>query len=171
MPELSSLCQSDGMTGEALRQHLVGCLDSGHAHVTLERASAGIPKDLRGARPPGLAHSPWEILEHVRIAQWDILEFSRGPGHASPAWPAGYWPEEREAVDEAAWEGTLSALRADREAFAALLRDAGRDLLAPFPWGDGQSLIREALLIADHNAYHVGELVAARRALGCWNPT
>src|SRR3954464_3154922 len=130
---------SDG----ALRRQLRDELGASHAHVTPERAFAGIPHEQRGVRPPGQPHTLWGLLEHLRIAQWDIAEFSRGPDHASPKWPEGYWPESDGPRDEAAWEAALHAVQSDRAAFCALLDDPARDLFAPFPWGDGQTLLRE----------------------------
>lgn len=151
-----------------LRERLAAMLDSGHAHATFEDAVAGFPVHLRGRRAPGLPHSGWELLEHLRIAQWDILEFSRRSDHVSPAWPEGYWPGAPDPPDEGAWDASVAGFRADLAAMQDLLRDPERDLFAPFPHGEGQDLLREALLIADHNAYHIGQLVLVRRALGAW---
>lgn len=159
------------MSDRALRDHLLWLLGSDHAHVGFERAIGGLPRELRGRRPAGLPHSPWELLEHLRLAQWDILEFSRGPDHVSPEWPAGYWPPAAEPPDGGAWERSLAAFRADLQAMRDLVADPASDLFTPLPWGDGQTLLREALLVADHNAYHVGQLVDVRRLLGSWPPT
>ena len=150
------------------RERLAAMLDSGHAHATFDDAVTGFPAPLRGTRAPGLPHSGWELLEHLRIAQWDILEFSRRADHVSPAWPEGYWPAAPEPPDAGAWDASVARFRADLAAMQDLVRDPGRDLFAPFPHGDGQDLLREALLIADHNAYHIGQLVLVRRALGAW---
>jgi len=158
------------MSEQILRAQLAGLLESGHAHVPFEKAVAAMPPELVGVRPPGLVHSPWELVEHLRISQWDILEFSRGGDHESPDWPSGYWPEEPEPPEPDAWQGSVDAFLADRRAMEALCLDASRDLFEPFPWGDGQNLLREILLLADHNAYHIGQLVQLRRALGCWPP-
>jgi len=138
-----------------------------NAHVSLNDALKGIPSDKRGIVPPGLPYSLWQLAEHVRIAQWDILEFSRNPDHRSPKWPEGYWPKEAAPKDDAAWNHCLSQINDDREAFVALLTDDA-DLYTPFPHGDGQNLLREALLIADHNSYHAGEVIALRRLFGIW---
>src|SRR6185503_12417244 len=154
------------MSNDALRRQLRDLLESAHAHATFEQAVEKVPRAHRGARPPGQPHTLWRLLEHIRLAQWDILEFSRQAGHESPKWPEGYWPAEDAPPDEAAWENSVEAVRRDREAFAALVDDEGSDLFAPFPWGKGQTLLREALLIADHNAYHVGQMVTLRQLLG-----
>jgi hypothetical protein len=150
----------------ALRQHVVELLTGGHAHVTFDAAIEGLPADVRNAKPGGLPHSPWRLLEHLRIAQWDILEFSRNERHVSPAWPEGYWPTD-EATD-ASWDRSVGQFREDLDAMRALVTDPASDLFARIPWGDGQTLLREALLVADHNAYHLGEIVVVRRLLGAW---
>ena len=116
----------------------------------------------------GLPHSAWEILEHMRIAQWDILEFSRNARHVSPAWPVGYWPKHSAPPDRKAWQASIEKFREDLRAMQDLIRDPSRDLTTPFRHGSGQDLLREALLVADHNAYHIGQLVLLRRALGAW---
>ena len=151
-----------------LREHLVELLKGGSAHLTFDQAIADLPAKLRGAKPNGVPHSPWQLLEHLRIAQWDILEFSRNPKHKSPPWPEGYWPSSDGPPGDAAWERSVAAVRADLKAMQDLVADPASDLFTPFPHGDGQTLLREALLVADHNAYHVGQLVVVRRALGAW---
>jgi DinB superfamily len=158
------------MSDSALREHLVTLLSTSHAHVDFDAAVSNLKADLRGVRPEGCPHSPWELVEHLRIAQWDIVEFSRGPDHASPEWPAGYWPPTPAPPDDGAWERSLAAFRADLQAMRERVADPASDLFTPFPWGDGQTLLREALLVADHNAYHVGQLVDVRRLLGAWPP-
>ena len=137
--------------------------------MSRRRISPPVPQ-RRGERPAGQPHTLWRLLEHLRIAQWDILEFSRRADHVSPAWPDGYWPPEDGPPDDAAWEKSIEAVQRDREAFAELLADEGRDLFEPFAWGQGQTLLREALLIADHNAYHIGQMVTLRQLLGIWPP-
>ena len=154
---------------ERVRRQLRDELMHSHAHVGFERAFAGLPAAHRNARVEGQPHSIWKLLEHLRLAQWDILEFSRGAGHVSPKWPEGYWPEG-EVADDAAWEASLAACRADVARFCELVDDPSRDLHAPFEWGDGQTLMREALVIIDHNAYHVGQVVTLRQLLGSWPP-
>jgi len=156
------------MNEQTLRQQLVELLADSHAHVDFAPAVADLPPALRGVRPEGMPHSPWELLEHLRIAQWDILEFSRDPDHVSPDWPAGYWPPSPEPPEDGAWEASVAAFRADLRAMGELIADPASDLFAPLPWGQGQTLIREVLLLADHNAYHVGQLVLVRRRLGAW---
>jgi hypothetical protein len=153
---------------EALRQHVLYLLNGGGAHLDFEKAVAGLPAPLRGSRPAAAPHSPWEIVEHMRIAQRDILEFSRNPAHLSPDFPAGYWPASPAPPSPAAWKQSLEAFREDLEGMRELVRDRSVDLFARIPHGDGQTILREALLVADHNAYHLGELVLVRRLLGAW---
>ncbi len=152
----------------ALRQHLLDLLRGGNAHLNFEEALAGLPPTLRGAKPPGLPYSPWRLLEHMRIAQWDIVEFSRNPKHVSPEFPAGYWPESDAPPDDKAWQKSIRKFRADLKAMQDLVEDPAIDLLAPIPHGEGQTVLREALLLADHNSYHLGQMVTVRRLLGAW---
>ena len=158
------------MDDASLRRHLVDLLDSGDAHAGFDAAIRNLPANLRGVRPEGQPHTPWRLLEHLRIAQWDILEFSRGADHVSPAWPDGYWPATDAPPAESVWDRSVEAFRADLAAMCALVSDPANDLGAEFPWGDGQTLLREALLVADHNAYHIGQLVTLRQLLGAWPP-
>jgi len=137
------------------------------AHVNLDEAVAGLPVDLRGRRPDGMPHSPWQILEHLRIAQHDILDFCRNPDYAAMKWPDDYWPPTA-APAPGAWEVSLSAFHRDLEALQALAADPAIDLFAAIPHGTGQTYLRELLLVIDHNAYHVGEMVTIRRMLGAW---
>jgi hypothetical protein len=155
-------------TDKPVREHLLKLLEGGHAHVTFEAAVKGLPVALRGKRPKGAEHSAWEILEHMRIATWDILEFSRDGKHVSPKWPDGYWPKTPKPPNEKAWAKSVQAVNADIKAMRKLIAADSTDLYAPIPHGDGQTIMREALLIADHNAYHIGELVLVRRLLGAW---
>jgi hypothetical protein len=152
----------------ALREHLLYLLKEGGAHAGFEASIKGPPASLRGKRPKGAEHSPWEIVEHMRRAQWDILEFSRDANHKSPPWPAGYWPETPEPTSARAWSKSVQAFQADREAMCKLIADESTDLFARIPWSSGQTVLREALLVADHNAYHLGELIIVRRLLGAW---
>ncbi len=152
----------------ALREHVVSLLTGGHAHVTFEDAVKDLPAELRGKTPKGAEHSPWEMLEHLRIAQWDILEFSRKAKHESPKWPEGYWPKTKAPEDEKAWDKSVRAFRRDLKEMCELVKDEKIDLFAAIPHGDGQTVLREALLTADHNAYHIGQLVLVRRMLGAW---
>jgi hypothetical protein len=153
---------------QILRDHLLELLRSRSAHLDFEKAIGGLPATLRGAKAAGLPHTVWQLLEHLRIAQWDILEFSRNPDHVSPDWPAGYWPETEAPPDAAAWEGSVESFRRDLQAMQDLVADPGTDLYAKLPWGDGQTILREAMLVADHNAYHLGQIVSVRQALGAW---
>ena len=154
-------------TDQALRDHLLYLLRGDGAHLNFDAAVADLPPKLRGARPPGIPHTPWRLLEHLRIAQWDILEFSRNPRHVSPPWPDGYWPAGDAPPDDNAWHQAVEAFRSDLEAMCELVADRATDLFAPIAHGDGQTILREALLVADHNAYHLGQLVVVRRLLGC----
>ena len=152
----------------SLRQHVLYLLRGGGAHLDFEKAVAGLPPKLRGARPAGQPHTPWRLLEHLRIAQWDILRFCLDPRHESPAFPEGYWPAGDAPPDAGAWDRSAAAFRADLRAVQDLVADPATDLFAPLPHGQGQTVLREALLIADHNAYHLGQLVLIRRLLGAW---
>jgi hypothetical protein len=155
-------------TTAALREHLLYLLRGGGAHLTFDAATADLPPALRGVKVPGLPHTPWRLVEHMRIAQWDILEFSRNPRHVSPPFPEGYWPQGDAPPDEAAWDRSLAGFRADLRGMQDLVADPATDLFAPIPHGQGQTVLREALLVADHNAYHLGQLVVVRRLLGAW---
>lgn len=157
-----------GEDDKALRQHLIYMLQGGGAHAGFDAAIKGLPVTMRGKRPTGAEHSPWEIVEHMRIAQWDILEFSRDGKHVSPEWPSGYWPKTQAPPNRTAWNKTVAAFRADLKAMCQLVKRPSTKLYTPIPHGDGQTILREALLIADHNAYHLGELVLVRRLLGAW---
>ncbi len=151
-----------------LRTHLVKLLDWQGAHVTIEAALKGWPARSRGKHARGVPYSAWQLLEHMRIAQWDILEFSRDSKHVSPDWPAGYWPAAATPPTQAAWEKSIRAFKRDRKAMQKLVLDSQTDLFTPIPHGQGQTVFREAVLIADHNAYHLGQLVLLRRLLGAW---
>ena len=153
---------------DPLRKHLIELLDGGQAHLDVEAAIADLPIAARGAKPAGLPHTPWRLLEHMRIAQWDILRFSIDPQHVSPEFPSGYWPEGDAPPDPGAWDRSVAAFRADLRAMKDLVSDPKTDLFTPIPHGQGQTVLREALLVADHNAYHLGQLVLLRRLLGAW---
>lgn len=157
------------MNDQALRDHLLYLLRGGGAHLSVDEAVADIPLQMRGAKIEGVPHTPWRLLEHMRIAQWDILEFSRNPKHVSPPHPQGYWPEGDSPPADEVWDRTVEGFRADLNAICDLVSDPGTDLFARIPWGDGQTVLREALLVADHNAYHMGQLVLVRRCLGIWH--
>jgi DinB superfamily len=157
------------MSDTSLREHLLELLGGGHAHLDFDKAIAGLPAALRGARPPGLPHTPWRLVEHMRIAQWDILRFSVDPKHISPNFPDGYWPVGDAPPEKDAWNRSVAAFRADLQAMQDLVSNSDTDLFKPIPHGQGQTILREALLVADHNAYHLGQLVTLRRMLGAWS--
>lgn len=157
--------------GGELRAQLKALLDGGQAHAGFDKAVKNMPANLCGVVPKGMPYSAWQLLEHIRIAQRDILDFcNNDDGSYRPLkWPDGFWPKSAEPPSASAWQKSVKQIRADREAFDRLM-DSRDDpnLIKPFPWGDGQNLLREALLIADHNAYHIGELIVLRRLLGAW---
>lgn len=150
----------------SLRHWLDWLLEGGGAHATFDDAVRGLPPKLRGQKAPGLPHTAWQLLEHMRLAQWDILDFSRNPKYRPLSWPEGYWPNT-EAPRAGAWENSVRRFRADLAAMRKLVAKK-TDLHARIPWGEGQTILREALLVADHNSYHLGQLVLVRRALGAW---
>jgi hypothetical protein len=156
------------MKKDPLREHVLDLLRGDNAHLDFEKAIAGLPAALRGAKLPGLPHTPWRLLEHMRIAQWDILRFSIDPHHTSPDFPDGYWPKGDAPPSAAAWDESVAAFRSDLQAMMDLVADPKTDLFTPLAHGDGQTILREALLVADHNAYHLGQLVTVRRLLGAW---
>ena len=154
---------------QELRTHLLELLHGGHAHADFDTAIKGFPFELAGKRIGQLPYTAWQLLEHLRIAQWDILEFSRDPKHVSPEWPRGYWPGEIAPTVKEEWEKSIAAFRADLRVMEQLVGDAETDLFARIPHGTGQTILREALLTADHNAYHLGQLVMLRRLLQVWD--
>ena len=151
-----------------LRKHLDDLLSGGGAHVGWKGAFSGIPPKVRGIRPDGTPHSPWELLEHMRIAQWDILEFSRNAKHVSPDWPKEYWPKTPNPPNAKSWAKSLKLFGRGLAAMRKLVANPRTNLFARIPHGDGQTVLREALLLADHNAYHLGQVVLVRRLLGFW---
>ena len=157
---------------QSLRKELDRLLAGKGAHADFDAAVADFPAKLRGVKAQGAAgadpHSAWELLEHLRIAQWDMLEFSRDPKHVSPDWPGGYWPKNPEPESATAWNRSVKSFQRDLAAMRKLVSDPKSDLFTPFAHGDGQTLLREAMQMADHNAYHVGELIYLRRLLGAW---
>jgi len=153
----------------SLREHLLELLAGGSAHAKFDDAVKDFPPKLRGAKPANFPHSPWMLLEHLRIAQWDILEFSRNPKYKSMKWPEDYWPKTEAPPTEKSWDESVKQFRKDLKAMQALVKDPKTDLFAPIKWGDGQTILREALLVADHNAYHTAQLVDVRRLLGAWS--
>lgn len=153
---------------QALRQHVVKLLDWRDAHIGFDQVIADWPAELRAAKPAGAPHSAWQLLEHLRIAQWDILDFCRNPKYKELDFPAGYWPAGDAPPTDDAWKESLRAFRADLAALQKLVANPATDLFAPIPHGQGQTILREALLVADHNAYHLGQLLLLRRLLGAW---
>ena len=143
-------------------------LRGAHAHAALDEILEDFPLDRVGVRPEGLPYSAWELLEHLRLAQEDILRFSQSDKHVSPAFPEGYWPGAPAPEHESQWSESVRAVQKDLAEFIAMLNDPAQDFDRKFPWGDGQTLLREAFLIADHNSYHLGQLVLVRRLLGAW---
>jgi hypothetical protein len=151
-----------------LRQQVLDLLGGGNAHLGLEEAVIGFPLEQINTHPPNVSYTPWHLLEHIRIAQWDILEFMRSPGYVSPAWPEGYWPGEEETTDEVGWRETIQAIQADLESVKELVRDPAQDLTAELAHAPGYAILREALLVADHNAYHLGEFAVLRQVMDNW---
>ena len=151
-----------------LRQNLVYLLGGGGAHAKFDAVIKGLPPRLRGVKPGEFPHSAWMLLEHMRLAQWDILEFSRNAKHVSPNWPSGYWPKTEAPRNAAAWTKSIQQFRRDLKAMQKLVTNPKTDLFTRIPWGDGQTILREALLMADHNACHLAQLVDLRRLLGAW---
>ncbi|MGA2048950.1 MAG: DinB family protein [Terracidiphilus sp.] len=153
---------------KALRQHLIKLLNGGDAHADFDRVIEDFPVELRGKTPQGAEHSPWKLLEHLRIAQWDILDFTRNPQYKSMEWPKDYWPETSAPPNAKAWDKSVDAFHQDLKAMCDLVEDEKTDLFAKIPHGDGQTYLREALVLADHNSYHLGQLQLVRRLLGAW---
>jgi hypothetical protein len=153
---------------DPLRDQLARLQASHEAHADFDAAVADLPPQLRGATAPGLPYSPWQLLEHIRLAQADILEFCRNPDYEELSWPDDYWPADAAPPDAGAWEASIAAYRRDLKALQELIRDPDCELLGKVPAGDGQTFLREFLLVADHTAYHIGQLVLVRRLLGAW---
>jgi len=151
-----------------LREQLLQLLSGRNAHLTFEMAVKDFPMNQINTRPPSVPYSPWQLLEHIRIAQWDILEFTRDPDHVSPEWPTGYWPPENAEADAVAWQATLAALRADMRALEELVRNPDVNLYADLPHAEGYTVLREIMLVADHSAYHIGEFAILRQVMGTW---
>ena len=151
---------------DPLREQVIKLLQGGQAHLTLDEVLKNFPPKLRGVKPDGAPHTAWQLLEHLRIAQWDILEFSRDSKHVSPSWPEGYWPKSDKPASDAEWKKSIAAINRDMKAMQKLVENPKTDLYAKIPHGTGQNILREALLIADHNAYHIGQMMLLRRMLG-----
>ena len=152
----------------SLRKTLSELLRMKGAHLDLETALVDFPAKLRGAKLPGAPHTAWQLLEHMRIALWDIYEFSINQKHQSPEWPKEYWPEKAAPEHEGDWDKSAKAYKDLIQQMSDLVSDEKVDLFARIPHGDGQTILREALLVADHNAYHLGQLVLVRKLLGAW---
>ena len=153
---------------QSLRNHLTRLLDWHDAHADFDQVVANLPAHMQGVRPDGLPYSLWQLLEHIRLAQVDILDFCRNPQYQQPAWPADYWPQTEAPPAPDAWERSVAAFRADRQALSEMVAEPELDLFAEIDHGEGQTYLREVLLAADHGAYHLGEMVAIRRLLGVW---
>jgi hypothetical protein len=160
--------REESVNEKALREHLENLLTGGGAHVDWKATFSGVPPKMRGVRPSGVPYSLWELLEHLRIAQWDILEFSRDAKHVSPEWPKGYWPDSEAPPNAKAWDKSLKLFARDLAAMKKLVASPKTDLFAKIPHGTGQTILRETLLVADHNAYHLGQALTVRRLLGIW---
>ena len=156
------------MSNEDLRNHLVDLLKSKDAHVDFETTIANFPIDEINTRIPNIPYTPYQVVEHMRLAQWDILEFSRNPNYIPLKFPEGYWPGKEFTANENDWNKSLEAFRKDLQQLIDLVKDESTDLFTPIPHGSGQTILREILLTADHNAYHLGQLVLMRRSLGVW---
>ena len=151
---------------QGLKKHLIKLLDAEGAHINFDQAVKDFPPKLRGQKPAGAPHTAWQLLEHMRIAQWDILEFSRDAGHVSPKWPEGYWPESEAPPNEKAWQQSIQQFHDDLEEMKDLLKKTGEEALYKrIPHGDGQTLLREILILADHNSYHLGQIMYLRKTL------
>jgi hypothetical protein len=150
---------------DSVRKHVLSLLRGSSAHISLDDFISGFPADLCNRHIDGLPYTPWQVLEHMRLALWDILEFSRDANHVSPEFPKGYWPQPNEAGTTALWQETVDAFRNDLQQMQSLLDDPATDLHAKIPHGDGQTILREALVVADHNAYHLGVLAVMARIL------
>ena len=158
--------QPSRSSDNALREHLLKLLEGKEAHADFDAAIGDWPVQLAGAKVANFPHTAWMLLEHMRIAQWDILEFSRNPKHVSPKWPEGYWPASEAPPNEKAWTTAIAEFKRDMRTMEQLAANRRSDLFAKFPWGDGKTLLREALLLADHNSYHLGQLVMLRKCMG-----
>jgi len=153
---------------DVVREQLLALLRGGNAHMTFEEAIAEFPLARINDYPPNVPYTPWHLLEHLRIAQWDILEFVRNPAHISPPWPEGHWPAPTARADSQAWVATIAAFQADMQALQELVADPSTDLYAPLPHAAGYTILREILLVADHNAYHIGEFAILRQVMQTW---
>jgi hypothetical protein len=161
----SKTVKPSGRRDKSLRDHLLYLLKGGGAHISFDDAIADLTLPLAGVKVANFPHTAWMLLDHMRLAQWDILDFSRNSKHVSPQWPEGYWPASEAPMDEKAWTASVAAFKKDLRTMEQLVADRRVDLYARLPWGDGQTILREALLLADHNAYHLGQLVMLRKSI------
>jgi hypothetical protein len=162
----SKTVSPSGRRDKSLRDHLLYLLKGGGAHISFDDAMGDWTFELAGVKVANFPHTAWMLVEHMRLAQWDILDFSRNSKHVSPPWPEGYWPQSATPPGEKAWTASMSAFKKDLRTMERLVSDRRVDLYAPIPWGDGQTILREALLVADHSAYHLGQLVMLRKSMG-----
>ena len=153
---------------QVVREQLLALLLGGNAHMTFEQAIADFPAEYYNTNPPHVTYTPWHILEHLRIAQWDILQFIRDPDHVSPEWPVGYWPHPTAVTDQEGWANTINAFLFDLGALRDIVKDPGTDLYAQIPHAQGYTIFREILVVSDHNAYHIGEFAILRKVMGTW---
>ena len=151
-----------------IREQLQALLTSEHAHMTFEQAVTDFPPESINTKPPHVSYTPWHLLEHLRRGQWNSLELIINPEHVSPPWPEGYWPAQHEQADQAAWEKTIASFRADLHSLSVLIMDPQTDLATPIPYASGQTVLREILVVADHNAYHIGEFAILRQIMQTW---
>ncbi len=168
-PRKRTASTDSARTEKDLRAHLLYLLQGGGAHLNIEKALTEFPAEVQGIKPAQAPHTPWQLLEHMRIAQWDILDFCRNSNYQELEFPAGYWPETEAPPNPAAWEKSVKSFHADLKAMQDLVANPATDLFARIPHGERQTILREALLVADHNAYHLGQLVLLRRLLGVWD--
>ncbi len=157
-------------TEQSLRHELLALLRGGNAHMSFAQAVADFPLDQINTHPPNVEYTPWHLLEHLRITQWDILDFIRNPQYVYMRWPEDYWPARTARADAAAWQQTIAAFEADNQALQALVAEPATDLFTPLAHGEGQNVLREILVVADHNAYHIGEFAILRQLMGTWPP-
>jgi hypothetical protein len=156
---------------QVVREQLLALLDGGNAHMTFEQAVADFPAEHFNTKPANVTYPPWHILEHLRIAQWDILEFIRNPEHVSPSWPAGYWPDPAKTADQDQWDRTISLFLSDLQSLRDIVADPETDLYAPIPHAEDYTIFREILVVSDHTAYHIGEFAVLRQVMGTWPKT
>ena len=156
---------------QVVREQLLALLNGGNAHMSFEQAVAHFPAEYFNTKPANVTYTPWHILEHIRIAQWDILEFIRNPDHKSPQWPSGYWPTPAEAADKVQWDKTISLFLSNLQTLRDMVVDPDIDLYAPIAHAAVYTIFREILVVADHNAYHLGEFAILRQIMSTWEKT